>query len=342
MPSPSVTASAPRRNVPGEAGAPRISFIVPLYNCLALTQEMVASLQATVPPAVSYEVILVDDGSSDGTRAWLATLAAPFRVVLNERNMGFAAANNRAAAIARGEVFILLNNDLVLLPGWLEPMLAAHRSLGRRAGVIGNLQVDAKTGALDHAGIVFNLKAKPEHDRRPPSRASRIFSPIRRVPAVTAACALVSRALWRDLGGFDEAYINGGEDVDLCFRARAAGRVSAVALRSVVRHHVSASAGRKLRDEANSERLARRWRAEFVRCTARAWCREYLAAMWPEPRDYDPSFARQVWLYATGLTRTPPPEAIAALEAALALEFVRWHQLLAASAQATARRATVL
>ncbi|MCX6955994.1 MAG: glycosyltransferase, partial [Verrucomicrobia bacterium] len=98
----------------------QVSFIIPLFNNLALTRACVESLQATLPSGLAHEIILVDDGSSDGTRAWLATLAAPFRVVLNERNLGYAAANNRAAAVARGEFLALLNNDLVLLPSWFE------------------------------------------------------------------------------------------------------------------------------------------------------------------------------------------------------------------------------
>lgn len=306
-----------------------VSFIIPLFNCLPLTRAMVESLCATLPRGLDHEILLIDDGSTDGTRDWLSTLREPpFRVLLNERNFGFAATNNRAAAAARGERLVLLNNDLVLLPRWYEPMLAAHRSLGAMAGLVGNVQLDARTGSVDHTGIVFDLKAKPGHDRTPPSPAARWFAPVRRVPAVTAACVMIATSLWRQLGGFDEGYVNGGEDVDLCFRARAAGRINAVALRSVVRHHVSASAGRKQRDEANSERLARRWRAEFVRCAARGWSREYLDAIWPEPRDYDPSLARRLWLYATGLTQTPPPEALAALNAALDLEFVRWGSLL--------------
>ena len=149
----------------------QVSFIIPLYNCLPLTQAMLASLHATLPPGFSHEIILVDDGSTDGTRAWLATLGDPFRVVLNERNLGYARANNRAAALARGEFLVLLNNDLVLLPNWLEPMLAAHRALGAGAGVVGNVQLDARTGVVDHAGIVISpVKAKPEHARALPHR----------------------------------------------------------------------------------------------------------------------------------------------------------------------------
>lgn len=290
---------------------------------------MLASLQASLPAGLSHEIILIDDGSTDGTRDWLSSLVHPtVRVLRNEQNLGFAATNNRAAAVARGERLVLLNNDLVLPAGWWEPLFAAHRSLGPRAGLVGNVQRNAQTGAVDHAGICFNTKAKPEHDRRAPRRVARWLAPVRPVPAVTAACAMISVELWRQLGGFDEGFVNGGEDVDLCFRARAAGRINAVALRSVVQHHISSSAGRKLRDEANSHRLAERWRNEFVTCAARAWCREYVRAMVSEPRNFDPSFAVRVLLHAIRATRTPPPEATAALMGALQLEFVRWHALL--------------
>ena len=82
---------------------------------------MVDSLRATVPAGLSFELILVDDGSTDGTRDWLAGLRAPFRVLLNERNRGYAVSNNRGASAARGEILAFLNNDLVLTPGWLQP-----------------------------------------------------------------------------------------------------------------------------------------------------------------------------------------------------------------------------
>lgn len=307
-----------------------LSIIVPLYNCLELTQAMLASLEATLPPTVSREVLLIDDGSTDGTRGWLESLPATrCRVLLNERNLGFAATNNRAAAAARGERLLLLNNDVVLPPGWFEPLLAAHRRLGTRAGVIGNIQLNARTREVDHAGIQFSLKAKPEHDRVPPNGWERILRPVRLVPAVTAACAMIDAKLWRDLGGFDEGYVNGGEDVDLCFRARVAGRTNAVALRSVILHHISSSTGRKTRDEANSQRLAARWRPHFVACGARRWSRTQAETIVADPRRYEPRFAWRVWRHARGWTSTPPPEAVATLNAALDLEFVRWHAIQA-------------
>lgn len=310
----------------------RISFIIPLYNCLPLTQAMLASLQATLPPGLAHEIIFVDDGSTDGTRDWLKTLREPlFRVLLNERNLGYAIANNRAAAVARGEFLALLNNDLVLLPGWLEPMLAAREKLRTCAGLIGNVQLDARSGAVDHAGIVINRTGKPVHLRARPSRFSTVLRPVRPVPAVTGACLLVERALWQALGGFDEAYVNGGEDIDLGFRARAAGRVNAVALRSVVRHHVSASPGRKLRDEENSRRLVQRWQREFVAAAAHAtrdWCREYLRGALVEPRSREYRLALHACLHAAHLRSTAPPEAVASIAEGQQREFARWDALL--------------
>jgi len=313
----------------------RLSVIVPLYNCLPLTRAMVASLRASLPDDLDHEIILVDDGSTDGTREWLAGLGAPFRVILNERNLGYGAANNRGAAVAQGEFLALLNNDLVLAPGWIEPMLQAHAWLRSRAGVVGNLQLDARTGALDHAGIFINHKGKPEHDRTPRwrLRLRNRLKPLRRVPAVTGACVLIQHELWRQLRGFDEGYVNGCEDVDFCLRAAAAGYRNVVALHSVVRHHVSTSPGRKGRDEANTYRLTQRWRNTLVTLGIRSWCRHHLETYLPDPRDFpDPALARQVALYLLHLRRNPPPGAYPGMGAAIQVEIDRWRAMLGENA----------
>lgn len=310
--------------------SPHVSFIIPLYNCLSLTQAMLASLQATLPPGLAHEIIFVDDGSTDGTRAWLATLERkpPFRVVLNERNLGYAIGNNRGAAAATGTFLALLNNDLVLQPGWLEPMLEAHAALQDRAGLVGNVQLDAATGRVDHAGLGINVTGKPVHLRFLPRPPGRWLHPVRPVPAVTGACMLIERALWERLGGFDEAYVNGGEDIDLCFRARAAGHVNAVALRSVVRHHVSSSPGRKTRDEQNSYRLAQRWRNEFIAAAdygTRMWCHQYLAGALYEPHSAEYRLALAAVSYLARLRAFPPAEAVAGVIRGLDGEFERWR-----------------
>lgn len=319
---------------PPGAPPPRLSLIVPLYNCLGLTQAMLASLHATLPPGIDAELLLVDDGSTDGSRSWLEEVAArppagwlPLRILLNERNRGFAVSNNRAAALARGELLLLLNNDLVLLPGWLEPLLAAHRRLGARAGLVGNVQLDAATGEVDHAGLELTLSGKPVHSRALPTGRALPRDGVRIVPAVTGACLLLSRALWEAIGGFDEGYVNGGEDIDLGYRARAAGRVNAVALRSVVRHHVSSSPGRKARDEHNSRRLALRWRAQLIADTAPAWCRAHLAAAWVQPFQTEYRVTVRAVLFLAGLWPSPPPEGVLHIARAMRREFARWDEI---------------
>lgn len=305
-----------------------VSFVIPLYNCLPLTQAMLASLEATLPAGLDHEIILVDDGSTDGTRAWLATLPSPrFRVLLNPANAGYAAANNRAAALAQGEFLALLNNDLVLQRGWFEPLLAAARALGDRAGLIGNVQLEARSGAVDHAGLELTPTGKPVHVRHLPPRIVRWLQPVRPMPAVTGACVLLRHALWRQLGGFDEGYVNGGEDIDLCYRARALGCINVVALGSTVRHHVSSSPGRKARDEQNSRRLALAWQREFSADAIRPWCRDYLARSLAAPRDREYRMVLATLAFLLRLRSSPPPEAVQGVTEGLQREFERWNSL---------------
>jgi GT2 family glycosyltransferase len=299
-----------------------VSFIIPLYNCLPLTQAMLASLQATVPAGLPHEIIFVDDGSTDGTRDWLKTVPAPCRAVLNERNLGFAATCNRGAAAATGDFLLFLNNDLVLLPGWLGPMLEAFTRFPS-AGAVGNVQRNFATGAIDHAGLFFNEKGKPAHTTH------RGFTAYRRVDAVTGACLALRASVWGRLGGFDEGYVNGCEDVDLCLRALDAGFTNHVALRSIVRHHVSASTGRKLRDEQNTARLLRRWRTFIIPRIVRPGCREWLAAAWEDPRDYpEPALARHAFLHLCGLLPVPSARLHQAAAALVEVELARWRHLL--------------
>ena len=235
-----------------------LSIVIPVFNCLALTQACLKSLEETIGARSDFEVIVVDNASTDGTAEWLSALPAPrYRIIRNEKNLGFAAANNAAARVAAGRQLLLLNNDTVLLPGWLEPM---QRVLARaeKAGLVGNIQREAESGLIDHAGILFTLDGVPRHFGKdsvaPPAGEYRRF------PAVTGACCLLRRDVFLRLGGFREQFQNGYEDVDFCLRLREEGLYCYVANRSVIYHHVSASAGRHQGDAANFARLGEIWR----------------------------------------------------------------------------------
>ena len=139
-----------------------ISFVTGLYNCLDYTKSFLKSLEETVQD-VDYETILIDDGSSDGTREFLSTLSdPPYTVLFNDENRGFAWSNNRGATHARGTYLCLLNNDIVLKSGWLTPMLRLIRE-EPNVGAVGNIQIHPVTRLVDHAGVFFDLRGIPGH-----------------------------------------------------------------------------------------------------------------------------------------------------------------------------------
>jgi hypothetical protein len=117
--------------------------------------------------------------------------------------------------------------------------------------------------------------------------------------------------------------------VDLGLRAQEAGFTNYVALRSVVRHHISASAGRKLRDEQNTARLVLRWHAFILAAIPRACARACVAAAWANPRDHVHSrLAYESLLHAAGLLPEPTWLIRIAAIQSLQLEAARWASLL--------------
>ncbi|MDQ8185924.1 glycosyltransferase [Pelagicoccus sp. SDUM812002] len=254
-----------------------VSFVVPVYNHLALTRECLDSIEATVE-GVEYEVIIVNDGCDEETAEGLRTLVLGCKrakLVENKTNQGFAHANNLGAIHARGEILVLANNDLKFRPGWLQPMLEGLRS-DAKIGIVGNIQYSVATGKVDHAGVNFDPKGNAIHLRKRPRTI--VGAPrYTEFKAVTGACCAIRRELYEEAGGFDEAFVNGGEDVDLCFRITQLGHKILVANRSVVDHHVSATRREPNReDEWNSRLLQNRWGKELASLAAASWPKAYL------------------------------------------------------------------
>ena len=242
---------------------PRISFIISVFDGLQFTRACLDSLRQTVNLSDS-EVIIVDDLSTDGTRQFLATLGdPPFRVVLNDKKRCFATNNNAAARLASHEILCLLNNDIVLFPGWLEPMMDAFVRFPE-AGVIGNVQRNPGTGKYDHMGVVFArdgmAKNFGKHFHFRPFRGCKEWR------AVTAACCLIKISVFLNAGGFDEGFINGFEDIDLCLRLGRMGYKHYVINDSVIHHHVSSSPTRRDHLPANKQKYLQRWQDPLRGC----------------------------------------------------------------------------
>ncbi len=271
----------------------QISLVTPLFNRLDLTRACLESARRTLA-GWDYEWIFIDDGSTDGTRDFLRALpddGGRVRVVFNDAPRGYAANNNHGARLARAPLLGLLNNDLAFLPGWLEPMARVARALPDVA-CVGNVQREPVSGLIDHAGIYFDPDGEVCHaakDAPAPPREDYL-----RWPAVTAACCVVRRQLFLDLGGFDEAFRNGGEDVDFCLRAGTRGYRHFVANRSVVYHHISASPGRKQSEDHNRRLFQERW-GERLQTDLRA--RRTVAEERQEGRRYLRKHVSQPWRY---------------------------------------------
>jgi GT2 family glycosyltransferase len=230
---------------------------------------MLHSLLESLPAGLDFEVILADDGSTDGTRDWLASQGdSRFKIMLNPVNLGFAKTNNAAVKVAQGELLGLLNNDLIFKPGWLEPMLDTLESITLGAGIVGNLQYRVADGALDHSGILLTPRGQFDHDK---VETATLYSP-RKVLAATGACLLMLRADYLKMGGFDETFVNGCEDIDLCLKFKQAGKHVYVAQGSQIQHHVSLSRSRvSLQNERNSQSLYAKWRKEIKLELTRLW-----------------------------------------------------------------------
>ncbi len=243
----------------------KVSIIIPCFNRVDRTAECWQALQETQLAAIPTETIFVNNGSTDDTAEFLQKLEANPAVVMihNAENLGFSKANNQAAARAQGEFLIFLNNDTIPSKGWLEPLLEllANES---KVGIAGSKLI-YPDGRVQHAGIIVRerIEGKSQLVCDHIHRLSRHDAPWvnleREYQAVTGACMAIRRETFRQLGGFDEKFFNGYEDIDLCFRAREAGLRVIYCPQSVVVHHESSSQGRFLKDDENTALFSRQW-----------------------------------------------------------------------------------
>jgi glycosyltransferase involved in cell wall biosynthesis/tetratricopeptide (TPR) repeat protein/SAM-dependent methyltransferase len=215
-----------------------VSIVIPVFNHLGLTRQCLDALRDNTT-GVAYEVIVVDNGSSDGTTDVLRQEEASGRVraVFNGENQSFAKACNQGARIAHGRYLLFLNNDTVPHPGWLAP-LVQMADANSQIGVLGS-KLLYPDGTIQHAGIVVGVRdgePYPYHIYLCQPANTPYADSVREFQMVTGACLMIRRPLSEQLGGFDETFHNGHEDLDLCLRVRQAGSTVVYCPQSVVTH----------------------------------------------------------------------------------------------------------
>ena len=218
---------------------PEVSIIIVNWNGRRFLDACLTSVAAQ--QGVSVETILVDNGSTDGSAAYVRERFPWVRVVALDENRGFAGGNNAGVREARGRFVALLNNDTVAEPGWLKALLNA---VGADDSVLASSKVVYlhDPGLIDSAGdgMLRWGGAFKRHHGAPVESAPESEE----VFGVCGAACLIPRRVFAELGGFDEAFFVSHEDVDLSYRARLRGYRCVYVADAIVRHHGSASLGR--------------------------------------------------------------------------------------------------
>jgi GT2 family glycosyltransferase len=249
-PTPADPPRAKRRRV---GRRPVVSVCIVNWNCRALLRDCLRSLRTPLQ-GVRLEVIVVDNASADGSADMVGRSFPHVRLIRNAANVGFARANNQAAAAARGRYLFFLNNDTVVPPGALRRLVAFARA-HPEAGLIGPLLRDAAgrpqascrgrptVGALLHRTCLFRWTGLFRRAYRRCRARGGDFATTRPAEVLMGAALLAPRAAFVACGGWDEDFTFGGEDVELCTRV---GRRFAVLYHPAVEvvHHGRASSRR--------------------------------------------------------------------------------------------------
>jgi len=220
---------------------PDASVIILTHNALDFTRRCADSLLKHTD--LRHELIFVDNGSTDGTPAYLAELAAAdsrTMALFNPTNTGFATGCNQGLARARGRHLVLLNNDTVVTAGWLEQLITAAEA-NPRAGLLGpvtnNISGMQKLSSVDYDTESLTGLADFARDQ-----AARFKDRTDRTLRLTGFCLLIKRELLARIGGLDERFGLGNyEDNDYCLRAHLAGFESHIVRGLFVHHFGSAT-----------------------------------------------------------------------------------------------------
>lgn len=241
----------------------KVSIVIPVFNKLEFTKKCIESIINNTPKC-GYEIIVIDNGSTDGTNAYLKSIQGMVRTICNPKNAGFSKACNQGIRAATGPYVLFLNNDTEPQPGWLEPLVDVLDRDPSVAAVGSKLLFPDRT--IQHAGVVIALHSRsgnicPFHiyykERSDLPAANRMME----YAVCTAACIITRAERLRWLGGFDERFWNGYEDVDLCLRFCQNGWRVVYEPKSVLIHHESQSGPERFsKERQNTELLQKKWR----------------------------------------------------------------------------------
>lgn len=246
-----------------KAAAPKASIVIPVYNKFPYTLACLQSI-AHHGAKLGFEVIVVNDCSSDETQAGLAEISG-IHAIHNEQNLGFIGACNAGAAAASGEYLVFLNNDTQVTSGWLDSLIDTFDQ-HRNVGLVGAKLVYPDGRLQEAGGVVFSDASGWNYGRFGDPR-DPAYNYVREVDYCSGAAIAIARTLFEQRGGFDTRYAPAYyEDTDLAFQVREAGLRVIYQPASVVIHFegitsgTDTASGTKRFQVINQQKFAERWK----------------------------------------------------------------------------------
>jgi glycosyltransferase involved in cell wall biosynthesis len=265
---------------------PLVSLIIPTRNGFNLMKQCIDSILEKTT-YTRYEIIVIDNGSDEKvTLEYLQSLNAAenIRVIRDERPFNYSALNNMAVSIANGEIVGLINNDIeVISETWLEETVSLAIQPG--VGAVG-AKLLYPDGKVQHAGVITGIGGVAGHAHKFFTRDSYGYfsrnAVISSFSAVTAACLIIRKAIYQQVGGLNEVDLTiAFNDVDFCLRVRKAGYRNVWTPYAELFHHESATRG----SENNPEKVARFNREIF-----------YMQSRWGDSLNRDPAYSPNLTL----------------------------------------------
>lgn len=241
---------------------PLVSIIIPVYNGKDYIKNCLKNIfKNTQRP--TYEVIVVDDASKDGSKEYLRSLKK-VKLIENKQNLRFAKTCNRGASIATGKYLHFLNMDTIPLPHWLEEMVKLIER-DKKIAVVGSKLIYPGINRIQHAGVVFGKKKLPYHIYQFAPPTIKAVNKVKEFTSVTGASMLIRKEIFSKVEGFCEKYFCEYEDIDLCLKVKEEGYKIFYCPKSVLFHYESVvrDVDEIKKRSKNLQFFSRRWKEKI-------------------------------------------------------------------------------